>query len=885
MVLLLEKGKPMSRQVFVIILLLICGGLVVASPEKDATATPQAKAIQQIQLAMQARQYRQAITIADTALQNPKSDHDYFRYLKSLAQFYAQAYADSEKTLQPILANANSEWLRKARFLLARIYLQRKDYARLVQIYAREAQALHTPERKEKIAKIYIRFAEELARRPGPEELQAPQPDYSKAFALYQKALELKPGEKLSEELAFRLGEIMYQAQNWSQAHILLLQYLQQYDPDWQGFPGSPSESSHKSTSTGRHRWQARYLLGQSTRQRRQIANSREIFEDLVTLLPKQDKTGEEKLHHNTLWQITRCYNPAESDQELNSAVTALRRYLRQFPQGRYSVQAAYEIGSGYLARHRTVEAIAAIKEFIAGTGYQVAHEQLPQDEEKAEETPAQMHERLRKQATYQLGELYANQRSYQQAIAVWQQYTAQFPNGSHWSAAQQGILDAEYQIGEDLLAAQRYQETRAVWQRFLSRHPLDQRARRILYVFGQIHYQLAGEAQKAGKNTAKALFSQAVAEWEKLIAKYPQSEEAQAALFICGQTYEKHLGDLKQALSTYRKIDRSKWHNLAQQQIARMTSKHLAIHTPRIYRTDEDAIVAVSTRNIKKITVRTYRLDLEEYFRKEHRIRGIEQLDIALIEPDRTCEVEVTGYADYLPLERQVKIAMDGPGVYAVNIGSDELEATTMVVRSDLDIIVKSSRREVLVFVQNMRKGKPAAKARVLLSNGSKVVAQGVTDDQGVWKQKLPELKDYPKVSVFVEKGKNIASNLLSLSGLGFSHGLAAKGYIFTDRPAYRPGEKINIRAIIREVADGIYVVPDRERYRLSLFDARGRMLLQEKVKLSEFGSVNKSFYSRGPGSDRPIPNRSGAPGRQTSALPAIFTWPICVWKKCNCA
>ena len=829
----------MSRPVLVILFLLICGGLPLACLEKDSTTMPPQKMLRQIQLAMQSRKYSQAITLASAALQNPKTDHDYFGYLKALAQFYGKSYSESEKTLQPLLA-AKSEWRRKARFLLGRIYLQRKDYARLVKIYADEAQSLHTAARKEKIANIYIAFAKELARQPGAEELQAPQPDYFKALTLYEKALELKPGDKLSEELAFRLGEIMCQAENWSRAEIFLKQYLQQYDPDWQELRGAQSTVKSKATLTGEHRWQARYLLGQAMAQSHKQVLAREIFEDLIALLSTSAKADAKKLHHDALWQLTRCYHATNSYQELNGVTTALRRYLRRFPQGRYSVQAAYEIGANYLACHRSVEAVAALKEFLAGTGYQVASK-LPSGDGK--ETPAQMHARLRQQATYELGQLYAGQRLYPQAISVWQQYIAQFPNGTHWATAQQGILDAEYQIGEDLLAAQRYQETRTVWQRFLAKYPLDQRARRILYVFGQINYQMAVDAEKAGKNTAKSLFAQAVTEWQKLIAKYSQSDEAQAARFICAQTYEQHLGDLKQALATYRQIDRSKWQTLAQTHISRMTRKHLEVHTPRIYRSDEEPSVRVTTRNIKKLTLRTYRLDLEEYFRKEHRIRGVEQLDIGLIEPDTTHEIKVSGYADYLPIQRQIKIAMDGPGVYAVNISGDDFEATTMVVRSDLDIIIKSSRREVLVFAQNMRSGKPAANARVLVSNGSKVVAQGSTNDQGVWRQKLPELKDYPKVSVFVVNGKNIASNLLSLSGLQFSHGLAAKGYIFTDRPAYRPGEEINIRAIIREVADGIYIVPAPDSYRLSLFDAQGRMLLQEKVKLSEFGTAHKSF------------------------------------------
>ena len=54
-----------------------------------------------------------------------------------------------------------------------------------------------------------------------------------------------------------------------------------------------------------------------------------------------------------------------------------------------------------------------------------------------------------------------------------------------------------------------------------------------------------------------------------------------------------------------------------------------------------------------------------------------------------------------------------------AVTVSGKTLEATTLVMQSDLDVIVKSSRDEVFVFAENMRTGKPWPEARLLVSNG----------------------------------------------------------------------------------------------------------------------------------------------------------------------
>ena len=71
-----------------------------------------------------------------------------------------------------------------------------------------------------------------------------------------------------------------------------------------------------------------------------------------------------------------------------------------------------------------------------------------------------------------------------------------------------------------------------------------------------------------------------------------------------------------------------------------------------------------------------------------------------------------------------------------AVTVSSKTLEATTLVIQSDLDVIVKSSRDEVFVFAENMRTGKPWPGVQLLISNGQQVFAEE-TDRQG---RRVPE-------------------------------------------------------------------------------------------------------------------------------------------------
>ena len=66
-------------------------------------------------------------------------------------------------------------------------------------------------------------------------------------------------------------------------------------------------------------------------------------------------------------------------------------------------------------------------------------------------------------------------------------------------------------------------------------------------------------------------------------------------------------------------------------------------------------------------------------------------------------------------------------PGVYVVKVTDEKtLQATTLVIGSDLDAIVKTSQDQILIFAQDMKTGQGRAGARVLVADGGSVVLEG---------------------------------------------------------------------------------------------------------------------------------------------------------------
>ena len=71
----------------------------------------------------------------------------------------------------------------------------------------------------------------------------------------------------------------------------------------------------------------------------------------------------------------------------------------------------------------------------------------------------------------------------------------------------------------------------------------------------------------------------------------------------------------------------------------------------------DETPKLKLVSRNVETVTVRAYKVDMETYFRKMHLARGVEDLDIALISPDKNFEFAVPKYAKYQELENPLEV------------------------------------------------------------------------------------------------------------------------------------------------------------------------------------------------------------------------------------
>ena len=101
----------------------------------------------------------------------------------------------------------------------------------------------------------------------------------------------------------------------------------------------------------------------------------------------------------------------------------------------------------------------------------------------------------------------------------------------------------------------------------------------------------------------------------------------------------------------------------------------------------------------------------------------------------------------------------------------------------------------------------------------------------------------DVTNVSVLALADGHVASSVVSLDGLNVAPALADRGYLYTDRPAYRAGQQVFVRGCIRSVKQDAYAVEAGKEYTLDVLDPRNRLVWQQPLALGKFGTLAADF------------------------------------------
>ncbi|MDT7688011.1 MAG: alpha-2-macroglobulin [Acidobacteriota bacterium] len=250
----------------------------------------------------------------------------------------------------------------------------------------------------------------------------------------------------------------------------------------------------------------------------------------------------------------------------------------------------------------------------------------------------------------------------------------------------------------------------------------------------------------------------------------------------------------------------------------------------------------------------------------------------VPLLNPDQM----VTNWREKLPpLEdvydrRMISLGKREPGVYLVEAVHDDLRAFGILIVTDLATVQKTSTDgQMLVYAVERNSGQPREGVNVLVVRKKDDVTKGSTDKQGLLKLKIEQKKpaanadeeaaDEPaqteaegtggsQVSdsylVMASQGDNFAISDLDsyYFGNGGGEGDEEGGgggsdmtsFIYTDRPVYRPEQKVYFKGILRTRTDAGYKLPAGKTVSVTVTDNDSATIYEQELPLSTRGTFS---------------------------------------------
>ena len=207
----------------------------------------------------------------------------------------------------------------------------------------------------------------------------------------------------------------------------------------------------------------------------------------------------------------------------------------------------------------------------------------------------------------------------------------------------------------------------------------------------------------------------------------------------------------------------------------------------------------------------------------------------------------EQKNWNQYFSLNLNKAIRKDYKGLYVVSIRSDKdrwINDAKMIAISDLAIITKKGSNGIFVFVNSIKDAEPVEGVEVsVISSNNQEIFTGRTDPTGVIKfiDEKKILKEFTPQLITAQKDDDF--NYIDLRetrietsrfDVGGEQSISPnyKTFVYSERNIYRPGETVNLSAIIRD--DKIGLIKE-EPINIKVISPTGKVFGEYKKNLNE--------------------------------------------------
>lgn len=293
------------------------------------------------------------------------------------------------------------------------------------------------------------------------------------------------------------------------------------------------------------------------------------------------------------------------------------------------------------------------------------------------------------------------------------------------------------------------------------------------------------------------------------------------------------------------------------------------------IYKAIRSYVRAQLQHDARKNFNRKFRPDSDDDESNRTPLNVADYARVPLLNPDQL----VSSWREKLPpMEDQydrriISLGKREPGVYLVEAVGGDLRAYCVAMVTDLTMVQKTtSDGQLLIYAADRKTGAPRENVQIEITKGNETIKRAVTDKRGLLQTKIDKPRPKPtddeedananadedessaatpparnEYLVMASERENFAiSDLDSFyfgddGGEDYGTGSAEfKSYVYTDRPVYRPAQKIYFKGILRRLTENGYKLPAGNKVTVSIEDPNGARILEQELTLSSRGTFS---------------------------------------------
>lgn len=187
----------------------------------------------------------------------------------------------------------------------------------------------------------------------------------------------------------------------------------------------------------------------------------------------------------------------------------------------------------------------------------------------------------------------------------------------------------------------------------------------------------------------------------------------------------------------------------------------------------------------------------------------------------------------------RRIPLEVNQPGVYLVEAVHGSQLAYTIVMVSDVALITKVGPGTMLAYLVNRMTGQPVPGCTVAAIADKTRLGTGTTDARGLATLPLGDAAPDDLITV-ARCGEQMVASTPPTYNLSNSSGRELVAHVFTDRPVYRPGHAVKVKAVLRW-RSGTAVLPfDQPAVEIAITDRTGRVVHRVRRDVDAFGAVD---------------------------------------------